>query len=407
MGALIAASRQADAAVDAELSMHCSDLQRLLDSRSESVVGGVLLSLPVPVTGLAIVRSEAGLVVHVAETVVCCELRTRLKNYVRHFADRLPQLSLEERLEVLTRRHMQRCMSGSQSLPAKHRQLMFLGWLRLWFLQRQNEPAARLRQQQAWLSCLLHEPEKRVRRLWREHLVWFHFNYARRLLHLENRSGGARYLETFVWPDKDDYLRAIHDNGASRVLLSIHMGDFFGAFRILSAVSDTGRRVISLRRDRDRDRGSDNGMQHFSADRVSHQVYYHDQQKPAAIVAALRSGRHTLATLFDLKDDFGNTVVVEFFGQRARFVKGPAQLAILGRSRIFPFVCFEHHGRPCIEMAPVIDTRLRPGESLHQGTKRITQTLVALAEMWIRRWPAQWKYLPLLPTYFEIPQRHE
>lgn len=379
--------------------LQCSRLQQVLASRSESVIGDALKSMPVPVAALRIVRSESGLRLRVPENNFSRDQETDLMNYVNVFINNLPPVSLAERLEVAVRWQTQYCMTGAQALPVKQRRLRALGWLRLWLLRRQSGPAGLLRQQQLLLSCLFHEPERKIRSLWREHLFWFHFNYARRLMHLENRTGSVDYLKKFVWPDKADYRRVTQNNSASRVLLSIHMGDFFGAFRALSDLSGSGRQVISLRRDRN----ADHGMQHFSAERITHQVVYHDQQHAAAIVGALRRGHHTLATLFDLRDDFGSTVVVDFFGQPARFVKGPAQLAIMGRCQIFPFVCFEHQGRHCIEMAPVIDTRLREDECLHRASVRITQALVNLAEGWIRRWPAQWKYLPVLPAYFEVP----
>ncbi len=383
--------------IDADLHSLCSRFQKVIASRSEAVISEALRALPIPVKGLGIVRSEFGVTLRLSRIDVSREQCKWLFDYINILEDSLPAPSLPERLEVILRCSMQGCMSATMPLPVKRRKLSILASLMLWFMQRQALPAARLRQQQALLSCLLHEPQSNIRSIWHEHLVWFHFNYARRLIHLENRPQSASYLKAFFWREKTGYQRAIEKSSASRVLLSIHMGDFFGGFRALAMLSESGRQVISLRRDK----AGNHGMQHFNAERIAHQVFYHGYQRPAAIVGALRRGHHTLATLFDLKEDFGSTVVVNFFGHRARFVKGPAQLAILGRCQIFPFVCFDQQGRHCIEMAPVIDTRLQQDESLHQGTVRITQALVSLAESWIRRWPAQWKYLPVLPAYFE------
>lgn len=382
---------------DADYLAQCSRFEQVLASRSESLINDALRQTPVTLPGLSIVRSEAGLSLRHAQSRPNQEQCTALRDFVDAFVSGLPRISLAERFEVFVRRQMQNCTAAVLSLPAKRRSLKALAWLRLWLMRRQAAPAAQLRYQQALVSCLLHEPDRKVRRLWLEHMTWNHLNYARRLIHLQNRHDSDSHLSTFVWPDEADYRRVIQNNNASRVLLSIHMGDFFGAFRVLSAVSDPGRRAISLRRDKT----PDHAMQNIAAGHIAHQTFYHGQHQPAAIVGALRRGRHTLATLFDLKDDFGSTVVVNFFGHRARFVKGPVQLAILGRSRIFPFVCFDDQGKNCIEMAAVIDTRLQPGESLHHGTVRITQALVTLAEGWIRRHPAQWKYLPMLPAYFE------
>jgi hypothetical protein len=378
----------------------CKKFEEILATRNESVAIDALRGLPIVEAGVAVVRSETGLKLKPLP-VTCIRARKQcelLAEYVSRLVDRLPCLTLAERMEVLVSRMLQGCMTGKSKLRCKRKLLWVLAGIRLEFLQQQARSAALLTKQQLLLACLLHEPESRIRSLWHEHIFWFHFNYARRLIHLENGPESVSYLSSFIWPDKADYQRAIYNSAASRVLVSIHMGDFFGAFRALAALSDPGRQAISLRRDET----PNHGMQNFSANRVTHQVLYRHQHQPAAIVSALRQGHHTLATLFDLRDDFGSTVVVNFFGQRARFVKGPAQLAILGRSPIFAFVCFERQGQNCIEMAPVIDTQVRPGETLQQATVRITQVLVALAENWITRWPAQWKYLGHLPAYFEV-----
>lgn len=369
----------------------------MLVSRSESVVADALKKLPVAIAGLRVVRGEPGLTALRSEGSVTQAQCTALAIYILNFKACLPDMSAAERFEVLSRRRAQQCMLGKSTLRTKRRWIRLFCRLLAGAQQWQCRTGEQLRSQQIVLSFLLHEPLVRIEKLWREHVFWFYFNYARRLLHLENRPESARYLESFHWPEQNDYYRVTNKSDASRVLLSIHMGDFFGAFRMVSALSTQGRQVISLRRDVP----GNHGMQDFSADRVSHRVFFHRQHPSTAIVSALRGGRHTLATLFDLRGDFGSTVSVDFFGRSARFVKGPAQLAIMGRCPIFVFVCHEHRGRNCIEMAPVIDTRLQPGESLHQATVRITQVLVKLAENWIRRWPAQWKYLTALPGYFE------
>lgn len=375
----------------------CEIFDVILASRSESVVVEALLKLPPPLDCLRVLRTESGFKVKSVSVVSAVAQCHTLINYIVSFSASLPRMTLAERFDVMTQCQLQRCMNSGNSLRLKKRCHWLLARLRLWLLRWPTGQVQNLRKRQFLLACLLHEPESRIRQIWYEHTFWFHFNYAKRLLHLQNRPESSAYLKRFNWPDKDDYHRLTQSSSASRVLVTIHMGDFYGAFRVIASVSDSGRHVISLRREET----SDHGMQHFSSDRIAHRVLYHQQQQAAGIVSALRRGNHTLATLFDLREDFGNTVVVNFLGQRARFVQGPAQLAILGRSHIFPFVCFESQGCNYIEMAPVIDTRLHTGESLQHATARITQSLVGLAEGWIRRYPAQWKYLTALPAYFE------
>lgn len=372
-------------------------LGEVLAARSESVAAAAMQTLIVRIQGVRMIRSESGLKVCGLDDCATTAQCTALASYINDVTEVLPVLSLAERLEVKVRQRAQHCMLGKMTLRNKRRWLWLLCRLLVNAQRWQPHGAEQLQNQQLMLSYLLHEPIARIEKLWREHLFWFYFNYARRLLHLQPCPESNSYLDSFFWPDQGDYYRVTHNNNASRVLLSIHMGDFFGAYRVLSALSTPGRQVISLRRDII----ANHGMQNFSADRINHRVFFHQHHQATAIVSALRRGGLTLATLFDLRGDFGSTVAVEFFGRPARFVKGPAQLAIMGRSPIFVFVCHEHQGRNCIEMAPQIDTRLMPGESLHQGTVRVTQILVKLAESWIRRCPAQWKYLNVLPAYFE------
>lgn len=372
--------------------------ENILISRSETVAAKVLAELPPPKMRIRVLRTESGLKLRMPNDMNAHEECELLINYIALFVERMPVLTLVEQMEVMTKKLMVRCMNGDVALPVKRRRLRLLTHVRLLMLQRQVITAQPLRRQQALIGHLLHEPQARMALIWRQHLFWFHFNFAKRLLHLEGRAESASYLQGICWPDRDDYRRLIKNSRDSRVLVSIHMGDFFGAFRAISRESAPGRHAISLRRDRT----ENDGMQHFSADRISHTVYYHQQHPPAGIVSALRQGSHTLAILFDLREDFGSTVTVSFFGQSARFVKGPALLAIMGRSNIYPFVCFESQGRNCIKMASMIDARVRSDESLHQATVRITQSLVNLAESWIRQWPAQWKYLTALPSYFDV-----
>jgi lauroyl/myristoyl acyltransferase len=373
-------------------------LEEVMASSSEYFVIDVMRKHSTTDIGVWVVRSEAGLTLAVRDCSsdgarLQCEL---LLSLIETLTDTQLHMSFFERAEVKVSSTLRSCMKSGLRDNHKRTILSMLSWAKLYF-QQQGRYGEFMNTQRTVMACLLHEPESRVRSIWREYTFWCHLNYARRLIHLENRHESSRYLERFYWPDKADYQQAIQNNAGSRVLVTIHMGDFFGGFRTLSSVSDAGRAAISLRREP----GSDHGMQHFSADRVAHQVIYHHQNTSTTIVSALRRGRHTLATLFDLKEDFGSTVTVNFFGRRSKFVKGPALLAILGRSPIYPFVCYEHHGRNCIEMAPVIETSVWPDEDLQQATERITQALVALAENWISRWPAQWKYLSNLPAYFE------
>lgn len=248
----------------------------------------------------------------------------------------------------------------------------------------------------AVLSFLLKEPDKHIRRILALHQYYRLSFYARRIRYLSPDITPIGQQENFEWPDCESYARCSQLYRESRVLMTIHMGDFMGAFRHIAAHGAADRAVMSLRRDLDA-----LDTRHLrSKNDDTHRLFRHGIDNPAGIVDALRGGNQTLAILFDLGRDFGEIAEVEFFRHRAGFVRGPAQLAIAGRARIFPFFCVRIGARNVIQMSPPFLPEVRQGESLRQAAGRVTQDLVRLAERWIHCHPEQWKYLDMLPAYF-------
>lgn len=207
----------------------------------------------------------------------------------------------------------------------------------------------------------------------------------------------------FVWPERADYRDWLRRNPGSRVIVTVHMGNFLGAFRCLAAEAEAGRQVLSLQRERQKDPSS----LHVVDSRLQHQVLARSQDTSAKAVAALRAGNTTLAILCDLASRHGETVSVPFFGLPARLVRGPALLAILGRAPLVPFVTFERDGSDYIQMAPVMPAVLQPGESLAEGVRRLTEMLALVMERWIRQAPVQWRFLPAAAMYFDAPVQEE
>lgn len=381
-------------------------IERVLQSRSDATVRELLATMPRLPAQWRFVRGDVDLTLHGPPVAIAsntslsdCELvaaAADLLKYLDQLLAALPPLNIREWLVVLLR-------SGQRSLtcaklPLKYKRRLLLT---LTGLQRATDGDARHQKEGSlelfhFYSILFHEPMPYIKRLLRVQHFWNLFNYSRRLVHLEDRPEAASLRAGFCWPEREAYQRMARGDAQSRVLVTIHMGDFYGAFRVIANECDNGRGVISLRREQ----SAENSMRHFLAHKLQHTVLHHGNYQTATIVSALRRGGQTLAILFDLRDDFGETIAVEFFGVAARFVKGPAQLAIMGRARIIPFVCYEKGGCYQIDMEAAIDSRLRAGESLVQGVQRLTQQLVSLAEKWIRVHPEQWKYLDTLPGYF-------
>ncbi|MDP1932636.1 MAG: hypothetical protein Q8L60_14375 [Gammaproteobacteria bacterium] len=398
----------------------CSAIEGLLALRVESVTRSVRQQLPALDPGVRIVHTELGFRVELVRTEYGEQECASVLRYglLLHNAltgtfstdskeSHLIRCTITERfllaLQSFSRKNLVSCY------PLSTRKAVLRAFLRLRIALERRLPSMQAVEvlQTRFLALLLHEPEQVARAILREFRFHSEYNFAKRHLHLHGLPGSQQYLESFVWPEKEDYIAYIAAQPGSRVLVTIHMGDFLGAFRCIAALANPRRGAISLRREQETDREKDYRV----GERLDHKVLRHGQYNPISIVGALRKGDHTLAILFDLRDEFGETVAARFFGHQARFVKGPAQLAIMGKAPILPFVTFERNGCNHIELETVIDTRLLSAESLMDATSRITQQLVTLAEKWICRTPEQWKYLNSLPGYFErsadSPQRDD
>jgi hypothetical protein len=360
--------------------------------------------LPASRKTFRVIRGEQGFRVYFVDdaddnNVVKMELFEELSaalEAIENSCQQLPAVSFMEKLLVASRQFLWRVPYSGMS-PDLQRYIVcalsgFHGMLSGRLKDALSYQNARLQV----LSYLLQEPQRTVANLLKRHQFYLHWNYARRLRHL--RHAGADHAhnpQTFCWPERDAYVAMSRDCDDSRVLVTIHMGDFFGAFKCIADALDHARGVISLRRE-----GETQSIRTLSQGHAAgHEVFVHGRDNPLLIVKALRTGNQTLSVLFDLSRDFGETTEVTFFGHRARFVRGPAELAIMGRARIYPFVCYSDGGRDWIDMEPAFCPELRVGESLQEAASRVTQALVAMAERWIRQHPAQWKYLDALPSY--------
>jgi hypothetical protein len=386
-------------------------IEFLFSQRVEPVLGRTRKVLPWPKANLEVILTEHGQKVQLlnpiyiytqseAEEVLQYSLRLYELLFSTHnteFMHMIPRRTVLEVIYIYLKGLSRECMLSNLPLGVKRGRLKNLGKFQFRLLQWLPLGRDFITAQTFAVGRLLNEPEREMRQMLRSNNIYSEYNYAKRLIHLNNKSESKNIIQRFHWPQRDEYLNYIADNQCSRVLVTIHMGDIYGAFNCIASVSDRNRSVISLRLE-GRD---DDGHERFAAECVNHLTFRHGQQNPLTVVSALRKGNHTLAVLFDLTKHFGETVEVMFFGQKARFVKGPAELAIMGRTAIFPFVTYEQDGLDCIDMEAVIDTRLFPEETLEQGVVRITQRLVTLAEKWIRRNPDQWKYLSSVMDYLQ------
>jgi len=375
----------------------CLAFELLLEQRLDVSIFTVLARLPFPDRGVQILRTEIGIQTQINKHKLSAQDSESYLQFVYEFSQQLQSRSIAEIFFVWLHRLSVSCAIAQAPLSRKRKKLRTLHTLRYYLLNRIPVTKTFTQEFQSRLSRIFHEPEAHIRVLLKQHYFYFEFNYAKRLLHRSYSREQQQQLNQFQWTESEAFARLVATNAGSFVLATIHMGDFVGAFHRICKVTGNARQTISLQRDKHNDGINDYAI----VDSSRHHAMLHGQSNPIDIVSALRSGRHILSMLFDLKDDFGATTTVKFFGYPCRFVKGPAQLAIMGRAPIIPFVTYEHHGVDIIVMEELIDTRVLAGESLADATGRITQRLIALAEKWIQANPAQWKYLLSFFSYFE------
>lgn len=371
-------------------------IEAMLNGRLEPFSFNLLMAVPDTPGSPGIVNSELGFRLTLPGNVEQHQAAmASVIAILKHADQQLPPVSLPEKLALQARHAVWRLTNSSAPLLLVRSGLTLLIRLQA-VLQLQIEAVRGYHQLKVdILSNFLQEPERKTARLIQSHQFYLYWNYAKRLRHLRQKNPVSALIPDFYWAERADYSAMTTVCKDSRVLATIHMGDFFGAFKCIADELQEARPTISLRRD-----GETEGIKNLSQRLADeHQVFMHGKDNPVRIVNALRAGGQTLSILFDLSDDFGETTEVIFFGHRARFVRGPAEMAILGRARIYPFVCFDDAGQSRICMEPSFMPELRTGERLQDAVTRVTQTLVSLAERWIRQNPAQWKYLDRLPHY--------
>lgn len=376
-------------------------LTDVMDRRADAVVVATLRSCEAPNWGVRIVLTELGASLEVSDQGMTLRHQVQVISYLEELCERFDQLphpGVPERVFIILRYGARLSILSTLPLGLRRHALYCLAVARDWVGRRVSSHHQRQQALTVLLSVVLDEPSGKIRGLLRQHQFWLEYYYARRLMHLGQDRNGERLLATFQWPEREAYLALGHKTQQARVLVTIHMGDFFGAFKYIAAHADPARTVTSLRREKD-----DGAVQGLLLNNPSgHHIARPGTDQPLDIVAALRRGNHTLTALFDLPESFGETVEVMFFGQPARFVRGPAQLAIMGRAWIVPFVTYEQSGRQHIEMASLIRADRLPGETLMSASARVTQQLVRQAERWIKNRPEQWKYLDRMMSYINV-----
>jgi hypothetical protein len=321
-----------------------------------------------------------------------------LRTYVVELCNQSPALYRErasKALEYICRR------LATIRAPLRSQILVFntlsrLRWLLLISLSSYRQDLSNI---SIGLGLILSEPQSRTKAILKNHEADTLLRYSLRIFHQISDAKRLEYLQSFRWPERLAYKRFISGSDQSRILVSIHMGDFLGAFSRIAQEASDDWQVLALRRETD---ASTDPLEHMQFGRTrAFNILRPGQYSPVQVAARLRKGRHTLAILCDLSTQFGETVVVSFLDRSANFVRGPASIALLAGCPIIPFVCYRDAEANHIHMGAVIHTKAGEAESFTEAVARVTQQLAGFCEQWVRQHPHQWKYLPEVFNYFQ------
>jgi predicted LPLAT superfamily acyltransferase len=218
---------------------------------------------------------------------------------------------------------------------------------------------------------------------------------ARRLLddwffykRLENESwskGGASHGRLLDAQAVGAYLK---DCSRGIVIATIHLGDYLEGLRQL--LGWIGQKQVFVVRRKAWSELEQRAFARIAPKGLAWTVLRTGSGAAATAVRELRRG-HVLILFFDLPRDFGPTVEVDFFGRRAHFVRGPAEVALLGAADVLAvFTHYEASGRSVVEAMPVIAARPCPRELRERQAVDVSQQLCRWAQQRIGRYPAQW-----------------
>ncbi len=211
-----------------------------------------------------------------------------------------------------------------------------------------------------------------------------------------------RHLESVSWTDAPQRPRGMlldaahvgdYVNACPRgvVVATIHMGDYLEGLRRLRLTLSTSKRVFVVRR-REWSEIEARAFARIASGDLAITVLRTGRAAAPTAIRELRRG-NIVVVLYDLPQQFGHTAEVEFLGRRAHFVRGPAEIALLGNADILPiFTHYDANGMSVVEAMPVVVAQPTRMPERARRTADVAQRLCTLAERQIRAHPSQWAH---------------
>jgi lauroyl/myristoyl acyltransferase len=235
---------------------------------------------------------------------------------------------------------------------------------------------------------------------WVLHTVVSRFNWIR-LANKGPTSVNSRHSElTFL--DMKRVVSYLNSHRQGLIIATIHMGDYLNALFTLSR-SVSGDRQVFVVRNKAWSSEEEKLISRFQSNQLSVTIIRHDVAAARKVIRELRKGS-VIILLFDLSESWGATTTVRFLGRPMELVRGPAELALVGRADILPVMC--HFNSQCTSVAeafPIIRPARSANHQLIESTQQITQRLVDIADRHIRKHPEQWHHWQLVPQMLAHP----
>lgn len=186
-------------------------------------------------------------------------------------------------------------------------------------------------------------------------------------------------------------------NGCARgvIVATVHLGNYLEGLRRFRLTLSNDKHVFVVRRAASSEVEQRAFGRIVSGD-LALTVLRVGSGAAARAIRELRSG-NIVIVLYDVPRQFGRTAQVTFFGRRAHFVRGPAELALLGNADVLPiFTHYDARGLSVTHALPAIPAPSSGGRRTQQAAD-LTQRLCTYAERQIRAYPSQWAHWTLVP----------
>ena len=253
----------------------------------------------------------------------------------------------------------------------------------------------------ATLSRVLHEPHGRCQQILRTNASYL--SAVERLRNQpQSRARLRQHTSRFHFPQSRDLQLLDANDQRSRLVASYHTGDFiYGSNVFAGHESPETTQYVLMQKSPSaafqQNLCSAFGERQFRS-RTQLLLEDFDFLKFRRL---LNSGKSSLLSFVDLPPGFGRRIQINFLGRKAWFPMGPALMAIANRMPILPLLNYSNGSCHHIQLWPLIETANRPGQSLEQNAREITQQLSYPLQWLLQSSPEQWRYLTALPAYFE------